>query len=212
MIRAMMGRKKQQGIAIADAPNGVYILRTDNRLYTQEEWDAAWNAEAVGVACLSDNCRFAIHPTEESLSALWPSYNLEGVEKFPYEELANDFNGVANTDAVIARLGAEAYGPNYCRSVTFRDGKSGYLGAGGEWMLVIDNLTEVNETLSLIGGLELCADPEDPGYGYSYWTSTIYDGPSYYGVHAILPHGAVGPALKSYGGLTESNIRPFRSL
>lgn len=37
MIRSMMGRKKG-GMAIEGAPNGVYILRTDNRLYTEKMW------------------------------------------------------------------------------------------------------------------------------------------------------------------------------
>lgn len=203
MIRAMMGRKKQ-GTAIGDAPNGVYILRTDNLLYTQAEWDAAWNAEAVGVALLSDNCRFAVHPTEESLSALWPSYNIEGVEKFPYGEFQNDFNGVANTDTVIAQIGAEAYGPNYCRSVIFRNGRSGYLGAAGEWALVSEKLTAVNNLLACIGGLEINDS--------QYWTSTtIANAAIYYGVCMDIG-GVPQQVIKSYGGLSELNIRPLVSL
>ena len=50
MIRSMMGRKKG-GMAIEGAPNGVYILRTDNRLYTEKMWKKEWNSDAVGVAC-----------------------------------------------------------------------------------------------------------------------------------------------------------------
>lgn len=62
MIRAMMGKKKQQGIAISGSPNGVYTLRTDNLLYKWEEWDTQWNANASGVAVISDKCKFVIAP------------------------------------------------------------------------------------------------------------------------------------------------------
>ena len=46
--------------------NGIYILHTDGKLYTRQEWDTSNNDKAVGVALISDNCGFVIAPEQSS--------------------------------------------------------------------------------------------------------------------------------------------------
>ena len=90
-----------------------------------------------------------------------------------------DNDGAGNTPKIIEQCsgyidsshnitGAPA--AEYCAGYTFPNGKTGYLGALGEWKAVYDNKTKVNSAMSLIGGTSF-----NTSY---YWTSTQYS--SYY--------------------------------
>ena len=173
MIRAMMGRKKQ-GTAIDGAPNGVYILRTDNRLYTRDEWSTAWNAEAVGVAVISDNCKFVIAPEQNSDR---PSWGKGGARDYVYgvttttniSTAESDYKGVQNSAAMVSRYGNSTdYSAGWCQNYTFKNGKKGYLGSCGEWKEASGNRTEINACMSLIGGTAIAIN-------LPHWTSTQRD-------------------------------------
>ena len=82
-----------------------------------------------------------------------------------------DHDGAGNTPKIIAQCngytssgvtGAPA--AEGCVGYTFPNGKTGYLGALGEWQAVYNNKTKVNEAMSLIGGTAISNS--------SYWSST----------------------------------------
>ena len=75
--------------------------------------------------------------------------------------------GELNTDKIIAQLGiGNAQAAEYCRSLTFKNGKKGYLWSLGELRDAYDNKEAINAAMSKIGGTALTE-------GY-HWTSTQY--------------------------------------
>ena len=169
MIRAMMGRKKA-GISIDGAPNGIYILKTDNRLYTKEIWKTDWNDEAVGVAVLSDNCKFVISKTQSDTME-WGKFGItvSGIVTTTDANTAKkDYAGKDNTEKIVTQLGeSNAAAASYCRNTSnlFPDGRKGYLGSLGEWQEAYNNKSEIDACMSLIGGTAIAAN-------YYHWTST----------------------------------------
>ena len=158
----------------------IYIQHTDGTLYTTDDWTSGEysNEEANGVAIvrpLSGN--FVIAKTEASSVLAWGGYGnaIEGIVTSSLRSVAAlDNDGAGNTSKIIEQLtgytdskgvtGAPA--AEYCASYTFPNGKTGYLGALGEWKAVYDNAAKVNSAMSLIGGTALT---NSRGY---YWTST----------------------------------------
>ena len=168
-VRAFLSLKTSY--TLDEAPNGVYVLSTDNMLYKKEGWDAANNANAVGVAVLSDDCRFVISKQEASGGMIWgstgtPSGCFMNTDK---SAALQDFAGKANTDAVITAYGENANAAYYCRNTEglFPDGRKGYLPSSGEWKAVYDNKSEVVACMSLIGGTSFKND--------YYWSSSLAD-------------------------------------
>lgn len=155
-------------------PNGIYILRMNNRLYAKEKWDASWNNEAVGVAVLSDNCKFVIAPTQNSDGLYWSkggAYDtVSGVTTATNSSTAKtDYKGVRNSSAILSKYGAGTdYAAGLCQNYSFKNGKKGYLGSCGEWQEVYNNKAEINACMNLIGGTPVSTD-------YYYWTSTQYN-------------------------------------
>lgn len=170
MRRSMMGRKKA-GISIDGAPNGIYILRTDNRLYTKEMWKTDWSNEAVGVAVVTGNCKFVIAPEQNDSMQAWMKgviySNVSGVTEAPSSTLAKaDYRGVSNSAAIVAEYGDSTdYAAGWCQNYTFKNGKKGYLGSCGEWQEAYNNKSEIDACMSLIGGTAIATD-------YYHWTST----------------------------------------
>lgn len=156
------------------ADNGVYVLRTNNRLYTSEEWDESWNDEAVGVAVISDECRFVIAKESSGGSLKWSlngAYeNVDGVLNTTDEERAkSDYDGLQNTNDMVAIYGAsDDYSAGYCATYEFINGKTGYLGSCGEWSVAHKNRSSINPLLAKIGGKRI-------GNSVYLWTSTQYD-------------------------------------
>lgn len=170
MRRSMMGKKKA-GISIDGAPNGIYILRTDNMLYTKEIWKTNWNDEAVGVAVLSDNCKFVIAPEQNSRRLTWSkggAYDsVSGVTTTTNTSTAKaDYKGVQNSAAIVSKYGNSTdYAAGWCQNYTFKNGKKGYLGSCGEWQEAYNNKSEINVCMFLIGGTAIATD-------YYHCTST----------------------------------------
>lgn len=54
-----------KGIDPTTAPNGVYVYSNDGKLYNLDDWDAANNDSAVGVAVITNDCKFAITKGEK---------------------------------------------------------------------------------------------------------------------------------------------------
>lgn len=147
---------------------GVFILGADGRLYSKSEWNKP-NNSAVGVAVLTNECKFVVSKDSRYMSN-WSEGSLHLVNGVTTTtssfNAAKDYKGVKNTAVIVSEYGTDdAYAAQQCSSFTFNNGKKGYLGAAGEWMKIFNNLSEVNQCMSTIGGQEISNFT-------NYWTST----------------------------------------
>ena len=153
---------------------GIFILDTDGNLVKRSEWSTSNNSKAVGVAVLSDNCKFVIAPTQNSDSPYWSkggAYDsVSGVTTTTNSSVAKtDYKGVSNSSAIVSKYGASTdYAAGWCQNFSFKNGKKGYLGSCGEWQEAYNNKAEIDACMSLIGGTAIATDDY-------HWTSTQYD-------------------------------------
>lgn len=147
---------------------GVFILDINGNLYTSEKWDTSNNDNAVGVAVYSEKCRFCIN-TERSSILAWQSATslvLNIVTTETYADAIEDYDGEGNTDKILEQSGSEiALAAAYCRGTIFKNGKQGYLGSAGEWSVILQNVTEINTCMNLLGGITI-------NNSLLVWTST----------------------------------------
>lgn len=182
---------------------GIFILDTDGNLVKRADWNTGNNSKAVGVAVLSDNCKFVISTTENSSNIQWGGYGTtisNIVTTTDASTAKKDYLGSGNTDKIIAQLGSgNAPAADYCRGVTFKHGKKGYLGSLGEWQEAYNNKAEIDACMSLIGGTAIDTS-------YHHWTSTQYS--SSYSWILFWSDGSVDNNNKNGG----SRVRPFAAL
>lgn len=154
---------------------GVFILSTDGSLYSESEWDQP-DSSAVGVAVLTNECKFVIAPiasTEINDRLNWSKkgayYNVLGVTTTTSSSVAEtDYEGVSNSSAIVSKYRADTdYAAGWCQNFSFKNGKKGYLGSCGEWKKAYDNKAKINACMSLIGGTVIRTD-------YPHWTSTQF--------------------------------------
>ena len=152
------------------APTGVYILDTDGNFTTAANWNTANNSKAVGVFVGTDNCKFVIAPEDSGDTLTWGGYGttISGIVTTTDSSTAKkDYAGSSNTDKIISQLGASnAPTANYCKSYTFKNGKSGYLWSLGEMQAAYNNKSAIDTALSKIGATAMSTS--------YYWTSTQY--------------------------------------
>ena len=150
---------------------GIFILDTDGNLVKRADWNTGNNSKAVGVAVLSDNCKFVISTTENSSNIQWGGHGTTISNIVTTTDTATakkDYLGSGNTDKIITQLGrGNAPAADYCRGVTFKHGKKGYLGSLGEWQEAYNNKAKIDACMSLIGGTAI-------NTSYYHWTSTQY--------------------------------------
>ena len=147
--------------------NGVYAIYADGSMRTAENADT----NAIGVAVITDNCKFIIDKTNNTTAAWDSNYStnkvISGCFSTGNQNTAQtDYTGVSNTNAITAvASGGEA--AKYCRSCSKTiAGKTvyGYLGACGEWKTVSNNYSKVTSIMSTIGGTAISSAYQ--------WTST----------------------------------------
>lgn len=191
-------------IPVEGAPNGVYILHTDGNLYFPKMWNKEDNENAVGVALVSDNCKFVIAPELSNEELQWSKGGVRelvpGVtdEDGNSEIRNNDFNGKENTRALIIQYGESTdYAAGWCNNYTFKNNAHGYLAGYGEFYEVVKNKDAILDCMSLIDG--------DTNFGNFYWTSTQY---YYYGANVISFNGGAGMQYKDDLAL----VRPIAQL
>ena len=154
--------------------NGLYIYDINGNFTLPDNWNTSNNIKAVGVAILTDDCRFVV--AKEDISTIhWGGYGTDISTLTNYTsdtDAATDFDGVNNTAKIIAAIGNSNDGyrggtvAGDCAAYTFPNGKTGYLGAAGEWQLARSYKDELNSALELIGGTKMAEG--------GYWTSTEY--------------------------------------
>lgn len=146
----------EPGIPVEGAPNGVYILHTNGTLYTRDQWKTSYNQDAVGVALITDNCKFVISPTESDNELIWSSNSelVDNVTSTTVEsEAVEDYDGIYNTDGITSKYGnGNDYAAGWCKRHTFKNGKNGYLGSLGEFMQILNNILDINDCMDYIGG------------------------------------------------------------
>lgn len=156
----------------------VYIQHINGTLYTTDQWTSGGyaNEDANGVAIVRPiSGNFVIAKTDVSSKLAWGGFDktiTDIVTSSSDSKAVLDNDGAGNTPKIIEQCsgytssgvtGAPAV--EGCANYTFPNGKTGYLGALGEWKAAYDNKTKVNSAMSLIGGTAL----NTPNY---YWTST----------------------------------------
>lgn len=181
------------------APNGVYILSTDGKLYDPNEW-AKTKDDVVCIALISDNCRFGISYT--NIIATNKSWFYDNTQVLPgvftdysfqnsiYNLSKYDFNGSENTRLAIGGL-LEHYRPpmppqnggtsyvepeflndsaiGFCVSQIFPNGKRGYMGSAGEMLEFYKNKDAILNAMKIAQGVSRIPPFDNNGI---YWTST----------------------------------------
>lgn len=158
----------------------IYIQHIDGTLYTTDDWTSGGytNEQANGVAVVRPiSGSFVIAKEESSSKLAWggDSKTITDIVTSNTSSVAVlDNDGSGNTPKIIeqcngytSREVTGAPAAEYCASYTFPNGKTGYLGALGEWQAAYNNKTKVNSAMSLIGGTSF----KTSSY---YWSSTQY--------------------------------------
>lgn len=160
--------------------DGFYIYTTNDKFVEASDWDTSNNDNAVGIAVINNGHNFVIDKTLITTSGYYGGFRLdiEDIITYDINDATNDFNGYNNTQVMYNVLKDYTDELDYCTGTiatdvvnkTYPNGQSGYIGAAGEWQIVLDNLTEIESMLSLIGGTLL--DYQQGEYGTTYQTST----------------------------------------
>lgn len=192
---------------------GIYIQHTDGTLYTKDDWKSKGfaNEKANGVAVVRPiSGSFVIAKEDGPESLWWGGYGttITGiVTSNSVSTAVLDNDGANNTTKIIEQLtgvtddqeitGAPA--AEYCAGYTFPNGKTGYLGALGEWQAVFDNYYNgLYDAMVLIGN----------GISFnSYWTSTQVDSGNAWYYSRNYFNGR--PGAKSYREYTGNAVRAF---
>ena len=164
-------------VTYSKIPNGVYICDNTGALTAVGSWNTSNNSSAIGVAVISDKCRFVIHKTQKNDSIIWASKIntiISGVTTTEEESTARtDYKGKSNSYAIVNSTKGETNAFNWANSFTITvKGRTlyGYIGAVGEWQQAYNNMSAIDKALSKIGGTAMTAS--------IYWTSTQRGGPS----------------------------------
>ena len=151
--------------------NSVYILHVNGNLYKREEWNTSDNTHAVGVAVITDKCKFVIAPDivyeliYSDKEGIIPNVTTTTIPT----DAQTDYNGVNNTSAIFNYVdNPDNCAASYCNTLSLKDGRMCHLGAAGEWNEAFKNKEEVDACMALIGGLDIYQ-------GYDLWTSTQAD-------------------------------------
>lgn len=181
---------------------GVAIVDINGMFYTKKEWQDAevLSEDADGIAVSDGTHRLVIAKKETTVkiggykeTGMTPVDGgyvinatgtlVSGQFTTESEETAKtDFNGKANTDAIIAQIADTTVGA--IKSGHFPSGMASYLGAAGQWYLVFSKLSQVNELLKLIGGTQLRqADTSTQYNDKREWTVSLYNGSVLLGHH-----------------------------
>lgn len=149
---------------------GVYIHDSDGYFLTVSEWNQSSNLGAIGVAVISENCRFGIKLEDaKSTYDCWSSDSVAvgGITTTTSESTAiSDYEGYIQTETILDSLGYndDAAPAAY---LCWVNGGNSYLGAAGEWKVFFDNKNEIVNAIEACNGEHLVNG--------IYWTSTQYN-------------------------------------
>lgn len=156
-------------------------------MYLNTEWDGS--KTAAGVVVSDGTHAFVIHPDAEQGPFIdWANKVSDGHIVIPgvfttdrREDAETDFAGEANTAAILAAVAdgtiADAPAAQYCASITFAHGKTGYLPSAGELTLAYTVIDDINACLTTIGGKTLdMVYRSDANQGEQYYRTSTQAG------------------------------------
>ena len=170
------------GIDPESAKNGVYIYKNDGKLYDSNKWNTENNENALGVAVVTENCKFVINKELPMTYGIPWSYALHGEDVdgltnySTSQEAMTDYSGQYNTDIIRSAAPEEDSSNNaahYCYVQTM-NGQHGYLPSAGELAAMHNNKGDINESLVLIGSKSIddrCDEFQTMSVPY-LWSST----------------------------------------
>ena len=173
------------GMNLDSINDGIFIMfhrNSDNfpLMVKPYKWPSYQNSGEIaeGVVIVEGGKILVVAPTESSSPLTWSSTAISGGGTTTGDRVTamNDWNGKANTAAIIAASRADAITntaqPGYCNLYSRVNARGEGLTAGkwwlpslGEMMMIYANMTKINYALSLIAG----ATPLVENW---YWTST----------------------------------------
>lgn len=134
---------------------GIYIIDDNGFLYTKEEWDFTKNP--IGVYVSNGEHYIIIYLYD--LGHFLPNYrDISGNYTTTKEEALLDLNGYKNTHNIISSYtnsesnSSKFHNYEFCSKFEFELGNRAYVGSGGEWMLVADNINDINSILEFLKG------------------------------------------------------------
>ena len=135
---------------------GALIVDRNGMFYTAAEWRASGieNDDADGIAVSDGTHRFIVGKKDiGSLPWSTSSVLVTGIKTTTSADDAHtDFNGKANTDAIVAQdSNATAAARSYAVG-NFPSGKHGYLPAAGEWKVYMKFCSQIESLMNAIGG------------------------------------------------------------
>lgn len=159
---------------------GAMIIDVNGMLYSRDAWKVTdiLNEDADGIAISDGTHRFVIAKKNTnvkiggvtSLGMTW--YDWGGIENFQgtlvsgqftttnNEQAITDFNGNANTNAIIAQLSDTTVGV-LRQPGQFPSNASAYLGTAGQWNIIAAKISLINELLTAIGGEKISLDDNE---------------------------------------------------
>lgn len=146
---------------------GVFFLDKNNNFINWDSWDNNKDT-VVGVALITEKVAIVIAP-EAKYPLKWSTQRqlVEGATVAnTLTDATDDFNGKANTEAIIKALGTKAEAAYHCSNYTFKNGKKGYLMSAGEAQEMCLNINTLNQMLNSLSS-DISFET-----GYKYWTST----------------------------------------
>lgn len=147
---------------------GVFFIDINDNLINRDSWDNNKDT-IVGVALITEKVAIVMAPKAKQYLK-W-SEQAQLVEKvtttLKYVDAVADFNGKANTEAIVSALGTKAGAAYYCSNYTFKNGKKGHLMSAGEAQEMCLNETTLSNMLNSLDSSSINFDT-----GNKYWTST----------------------------------------
>lgn len=151
-------------------PLGVFFIDINEKFITKDELDLTLHS-IVGVALITEKIAVVI---QENTYA-WKEWGTQKqlVEGATVASTASDalkdYNGKANTEAIIKALGTKAIAASICNNFTFKNGKKGYLMSAGEAQEIYSNQTKISSFFEVLS--------PSPNFSKSdtWWTSTQCD-------------------------------------
>jgi hypothetical protein len=114
----------------------------------------------VGVAVVEPESQFVVAPQDSGSNMAYSSVDTlisNIVTTTKQDDAQLDYRGKYNTEQMISQIGDQATSAKYCNTYVFKNGQTGYFGALGQWNLVSNNKSSIDELLSLIGASSLAS-------------------------------------------------------
>ena len=198
--RLMMAQQGGGGGGQIPSDNGVYILDTNGKYWTKENWNTSNNEKSVGIFLLDGDIQFVIDKKNISAS-YYGAYgvDIEGLNNVTnLEDAVLDMDGYYNTKKIIESK-TDVQAAVRCNSSKIQVNGitiNGYLPSSGEWMIAKKYKNEIEEIIDIIQG--------EPFIRNFYWTSTEYDAYKSWHYHWVYD------LLQNTGkGLSTNNCRAF---